>query len=218
MPRNGFRVSVLVGAVALMVAAGCGKRPPKAPPVEEPVPTVETPPPPPPKPKCEGLDEKCVGDTEAKMPAGSNGIITPPLGWHYAKESAASVAVSTEGDGVLGVAQADGKDPDKILAALTKLLDRFEITDVKLPALKPRLKKAQSTVPTGGVELSLWEVDKTRQGKEPKMKGNAGTLLVIVAPLSDSNIVVGAGFVSNTADPSRVSSIMDSLKTLRGKP
>jgi hypothetical protein len=152
------------------------------------------------------------------MPAGPNGLITPPLGWHYAKESAASVAVATEGDGVLGLAAAEGKDPDKILAALTKLLERFEITDVKIPMLKPRLKKAQSTVSAAGLELSLWEVDKTRQGKEPKMKGSAGTLLVIVAPISEGNVVVGAGFVSNTADPSRVSSIMDSLKTLRGKP
>lgn len=217
MPRNGFRVSVLFCAVALTVAAGCHKRPPKTPPPET-TPTVEEPPPPPPKPKCEALDEKCVGDTEAKMPAGPNGLITPPLGWHYAKESAASVAVATEGDGVLGLAAAEGKDPDKILAALTKLLERFEITDVKIPMLKPRLKKAQSTVSAAGLELSLWEVDKTRQGKEPKMKGSAGTLLVIVAPISEGNVVVGAGFVSNTADPSRVSSIMDSLKTLRGKP
>jgi hypothetical protein len=222
MARYGLRIAVLFVLSTLWVADCKPSKKAKAPDEAESSASAEPPPPAPeppkPKPKCESLDEKCVGESDSKLKIGSHGAwMRPPSGWTFAKEGDSAVAVPSSEDGVLGFVEGEGADPDKVVAALGPLLERLKIGNVKVPGLKPMLKKAQSEIEAANVKASLWEVDKKKNGgADPKLKDGVGTLLLVVAPAGSDRALVGAGFVLKTADPSRVKEIMDSIKTLRG--
>jgi hypothetical protein len=166
-------------------------------------------------PKCELLADNCLATTDTHLAVGSNGMsFQPPEGWAYAKHGDFSVAMDGEQDVVMGFTETDGPAPDKVIAAITPLLDELKITEVKVAVLKPRLSKPQSTIEAGGTPVHLWEVDKgAGQPGEPKMNGEAGKLLVVVAKF-DTQTVVGVSFMLKKADSSQGAAVGDSIKTL----
>lgn len=213
-----MRYLVLFASLAI---AGCTKPPPPAPPPapepvkEEPPP----PPPPPPPPKCESLDEKCAGTETTNLVVGDKAQVRPPVGWRYAREAKASVAVSDDGAGFLAFTLAAKDDPESVLAATNALLERLAVTDVKAPLLKTRLKKAQSTVNTSdGVVVKLWEIDReSHGGTDPKKDGKPGAALLAVSTVGGV-VVVGVGYVTKAGAGTHVPSIMTTMKSLRGAP
>jgi hypothetical protein len=167
------------------------------------------------RPKCEQLANNCLATTDTHLAVGSHGVtFQPPEAWAYAQHGDFSLAIDGEQDVVMGFTESEAAVPDKVIAALTPLLDELKITEVKLAALKPRLGKPQSTIDAGGTAVHLWEVDKgAGQPMEPKMNGEPGKLLVVVAKF-DTQVVVGASFMLKKADSSQGAAVGDSLKTL----
>jgi hypothetical protein len=130
-PSRSTIAALCIVASFVVVGLGCKKKPPKHP-APEPVEaaTAEpTPPPPPPKPKCESFDEKCKAEADTKVDIGTRGNVSIAEGWTYAKVGDAAVSMSPHDDALLVLVPADGPDPDKILAALTPVLDKYKMND-----------------------------------------------------------------------------------------
>jgi hypothetical protein len=189
-------------------------------PVQSEEPKVEEAPKPKPKPKakpkCESLEEKCVAAAETRLIIGSSKVtVQVPEGWTYAKQETLSVAVPPEEDVALAFVESESDQPDKLLEAITPLLDELKITGVKLQALKPRLKKAQATMEAGSAPVSIWEVDKASNGgADPKMQDEPGKLGVFVTTI-DGTVVVGAAFMQKKADAARGAATGQAVQTLR---
>jgi hypothetical protein len=213
--------AVACAALGLGLAA-CTKPPPPAapaPPPPKPVPiAIDTSQPAPPPPKCESLAEKCAAAADTKLDVGAKGAwFTPPLGWTYARETDRSIALSPDGNAALVLTLAPGTKPDEITTAVEGLLVRLEVQKIKLPSLKKRLDKPESTLPVDGQEVRLWEVDKRRQdGQNPEMKTKPGVALIALAPFADQPIVA-AGFVVKPEGEAHAATVMQSVQTLRAK-
>jgi hypothetical protein len=209
-------------ALSILLSACTTAKPPKRPPPPPPVEKVEEkapeppPPPPPPPPKCESLSESCKVEADRRLSmAGGTPSAVLPTGWTYAKEAEALVAMAPTEEAVMAVAKVSGTGDAAEQAAVAKLLERLAITDLKMPSLKQRWKKAQSTQDAGGVAVKLWEVDKQHQGSDPKRKDQPGVALVAVAPLASGPVVVLC-FVTRESKGGPVPLMMDAIKSLRG--
>jgi len=209
--------------VTWALAVACHRAPPAAPPPPPPAaPTAEpAPPPPPPPPKCESMEEGCkaAADTELAVPDAGLSFV-PPEGWLYARESGLSVAIAPGGTATLALAPAASDDRKAIVEVVDKLLKRLEIEKVNTKSMRNRLGKPDAKLESGKLTIQLWEIDKRRQnGKSPDLKGKGqGTLLLVVAPARDGQVVVGTGFVVQTDAESLAPVVMKSIQSLRSPP
>jgi hypothetical protein len=142
----------------------------------------------------------------------------PPEGWHYARQAASSVAVNAEGTALLVLSPR--AEPIDLPAAIEAMAGEHGISGFKAARLKRRLKKPQQTLSAGTGSVDLWEVDKSQQGGAPLSLGDKGngTLLVLLGKPSESQILVGIGFVVETAAETEAAKVMQSVQTLRGGP
>lgn len=224
--RNSGLFLSLVTALISVSLLGCGAEPKKRARTTEPTdvfspqPEKAEPPAPerPPEPKCISLKEKCTASATTRIKVGTHGVtVKIPEGWTYAKEEEFTLALPPEADVAVGFTDGESTDPDKIIASIAPLLERMKITNVKMPALKMRLRKPQSTLDANGSPVGIWEVDKTaNQGADPKIKDVAGKLVVVAAKL-DGSVVVGAAFMIGTADEARGAAAGQAIQTLRAK-
>jgi hypothetical protein len=173
------------------------------------------PPPPPPPPKCEDLAENCSANPETRLYVGDSGAwFTPPQGWHYARTAAGSIAVHPEGGAFMVLKPSP--DPSDFAPALEALVNEQGVTGFKVSKLKPRLKKAEQSLPAAEGTVDLWEVDQ----KEPLALGDkgTGTLLVLVGKPAPEHTLLGIGFVTEALAESDAPKIMQAVQTLRSKP
>lgn len=221
----GAKVAGAIGVHMLWLNLACHPgnhqiaQPLPAPPPPCPAPTTTTPPPPPPPPppKCESLDERCVSDAETQLAIGDNAAsFRPPIGWHYAKETEQSIAVSVDRKAWLTFTQVESETQQTLLNAVRQLVARLEVDKVRINFLRERLNKPQHKLDTSGVITRLWEVDKKSQfGAEPVINGDeGGTVLVAVVPLSADNVLVGTAFVTTPAGETYAPLVMQSVQSL----
>lgn len=212
------KLSIPLALIAVLATSACKHKqaPPPAAPVAPPASAQPLPPPPAPKPACESLDEKCQALPETELAIAQTGVsFHPPPSFTYAKEATASISFAPDGYAVLGFAQAASEDPDSVLATMSELFTRFEITKPKAQSLKSRLKKPDSLVPSDGATLKLWEIERKGIGTAPELKGKTGSLLLVVASFGD-RVIVGTGFVVKPEAEAQAQAIMASVQSLRG--
>lgn len=221
--------SVKNPAILLLLAAvlgGCRYCQPKAPPPPPPpapvaaAPAPPPPPPPPPPPKCESLEENCLGTDGSELPVGSQDtVLTPPIGWRYAKLPDRSVTENPDKTAVLVLATAGSPAPKDLIVVVRQLAEQQGIGDVNFTKLERRLKKPQQTVPSGNLQIKLWEVDKSQQGgKTPVLKDKGkGALLLLVSEATPGENVIGLGFVADAAAAEEPGRIMQAVQSLRAK-
>lgn len=179
----------------------------------------DEPAPPPPtvkkKPQCESFTDKCVARGGTRVPIGKSKItFQAPDGWSFIQGDFAIIRAAEE-DVVLGFVDGESEEPDQVISAATPLIQELNIIGFKDGALKPRLKKAQSTMEVGTSPVKIWEVDKTsNQNTELRMKGEPGNMVVFVANI-DGKVVVGVAFMQQKADASRGAAAGEAVQTLR---
>lgn len=167
------------------------------------------------KPQCESFTEKCVARGGTRVPIGKSKItFQAPDGWSFIQGDFAIIRAAEE-DVVLGFVDGESEEPDQVISAATPLIQELNIIGFKDTALKPRLKKAQSTMEVGTSPVKIWEVDKTsNQNTELRMKGEPGNMVVFVANI-DGKVVVGVAFMQQKADASRGAAAGEAVQTLR---
>ncbi len=205
MSRNAVRLFTVI-ALACMVLVACKKKPPKMPEPEPPKVEKQEPPAPPP-PKCESLDEKCVGAADKRVNIGEHGSFQPPEGWHYAKLENGSVAITEEQDAGIAFAHADGEESEKVFAALSPLLEQMGVTDVTADSFKKMMKKKPVVEDANGQKLNTWDTT-------CKFKGAAGMMLLAVAP-TDGGALVGAVAMKKDAAKDRGGRAREALLSVR---
>lgn len=203
--------------MALTLCLGCRKLPRAMPPAAPAQPQATGKPQEPSAPKCESLDAKCTAtaDTHCSI-TGSEAWFTPPPGWLYAEESTGAITQASDDLAAMAFAAANSDKPKDVAHTLDALLGRLHVTKVKTKKLEKRLKKPQSTVGAGDVQVRLWEVDKDKQGEPPELDGKKGALLVIVFVPAADRAFVGASFVVKPEAEDRAGAILESVKSLRG--
>lgn len=207
MSRYAVRFLTVI-ALACMLLVACKKKPPKMPEPEAEPPKVEKEePPPPPPPKCESLDEKCVGEADKRVEIGEHGSFQPPEGWHYAKTEQGSLALAEQQDAGIAFAHAEGAEADKVFAALGPMLEQMGVTDVTADSVKKMMKKKPVVEEANGLKLNTWDT-------ACKVKGDAGMLLLAVAPI-DAGALVGVVAMKKDAAKDRGGPARDSLLSVR---
>ena len=192
------------------LAASCAKTPqvpPVATPVAPTVPLVTAPP-----ARCEVIGEACVakGDTRARI-AQTSLDFAPVGGWRYAQGLLVTLAqLSSEGAGVaLSAHVPDAKDARKNAASRDATLSVLT-AQLGLAAMPTKLNwaKADMQRSAGDLKLKLW-------GARGKRAGADGSVLVITAPVSATQVLVGLAFVPDSDTSGAEQSILTSLDSIR---
>jgi hypothetical protein len=179
---------------------------PKPPPVV----AVEPAPPPPPPKKCNTLEDACVAGADTRLPIQASGwSLALPATWTYADDPVALVA-RTEG-GSLGVAVHETGDKKNPTGKRGETLDR--VTQ-KLGLAAPKKKivwppKPAKVLTVGTVKIELFQFTGFTKDQKP------GALLVFASKLSDTQSLLGVGFVleSDTHDADKaILACVDSLR------
>jgi hypothetical protein len=212
MTRCTWKMYGLFGAVLLL--AGCPRRSAHRPEPSAPVQAgPAAPEPKPPAPKCEKIEDGCVASEGVKVGVKDSGFtFAPPVGWAFAKEEALSVASTTTAAMAvtahdLGAAK---KEPQSRLAALDLLAAKMGVALPKKKLVWP--KKAHDVLETGGMKISLWQVEKLTRNKAK------GVLLVFWATPSGGQGITGAGFVSNDDATKADDAILGAVKSIGRAP
>jgi hypothetical protein len=210
---------VLAASAMCLFSTSCKQKPADGPQAEgpsAPEASPALPAPPTPKPGCESLDEHCQALPETDLDVPNSGArFRPPASWTYAKEGAFALAVAPDSQAVLAFTAASNAEPDTTLAALEQLFAKLMISGVKPAAIKARLKKPDTVLPSEGGELKLWELDRRHAGAKPELKGKPGSLLIVQATFG-TQVTVGAGFVVKPEAEAQAAPIMASVQSLRG--
>jgi hypothetical protein len=161
-----------------------------------------------------------MGSDVSELAVGSKDtILTPPPGWRYAKLPDRSVAENPDKTAVLVLATAGSLEPKDLITVVKQLAEQQGIEDINFGKLEGRLKKPQQTVPSGSIEIKLWEINKSQQGgKTPSLKEKGkGAALLLISEATPGESVVGLGFVVEAAAPEEPGRIMQAVQSLRAK-
>jgi len=214
--------TVTLALATLLMACGSAPKPkptPKpvvaAPKKPKPPDAFDKPTPPPAPPKCESLAEKCTADktTRARI-AEATVVFTPPQGWTYAQESAASVAQTSDDGPALAVAAFtaapdETKDPKKLDHRRDTLLQALgERLALKMPKAKVLWKKPDKTLTVGAYPVSLYQLEGA--GRLDKK----GPLLVFASPLAADVVLIGVGFVSDDDNTDADGAILAAIQSI----
>ncbi len=205
---------LLLVALALPVAVGCGSAS-----VSANVGTSETPPTdassepkdePPPKKKCESLAEKCEGEPGVRVRIANSGqSIVPAKGWMYAQEADGTIAQSGD-DGpafaAVGYETGDAKqDAANREAALETLAKKVGVT---LPKRKIAWNKPLDNKTLGELKIALGQAEGAARGDKK------GPILWFTGPLKDGKALVGLAFVPSDDSSDADVAIMESIDTI----
>jgi hypothetical protein len=197
----------LLGVLGVGLVAACKAPPPKPPP---PVAVVAPPPPPPPPKTCDTLEDACTAAADTRSPIQSSGwSLAPPPEWTYAHETAALLARTQSAS--LGVTIHETGDKK---TAAAKRVEALELVAHKLGLTAPKKKvvwprKPAKVLPVGDVKIALYQFSGFTQEQKP------GALLVFTSKLSDTQSLLGVGFVleSDTHDADKA--VLTSVESLR---
>lgn len=187
-------------------AGACAPPPKPLPPVATPEPT---PPPPPPK-SCDTMEDECKASADTRSPIQkSPWSLAPPPTWTYAHDADALVArTDTARVGVTLRENGDKKTANTKRAAALELVTRkLGLTAPKKTPAFPA--KPAKILPVGNLKIALYQFDGFTLEQKP------GALLVFTTKLTDTQSLLGVGFVleSDANDADRA--ILTCVESLR---
>lgn len=219
-----MRSTSVVQALAfplVALACACGSKPqPAASAPPAPSASVAVAPPLPP-PKCESLDEKCVGVTgERARVVLSRLSFQPPPGWAFAQEPEQTIATSGAARVAIAVYDAAPNEKDEKAAAknreaaLAKLFQRLSVTPPAKKAM-PWSAKPDKTTVAGALKISLWQIDGASADKlhAPIVLAHAK---IVGAPGVAG--VIAVGFVPDDDKGGSDGAILSAIDSLRDEP
>lgn len=189
----------------------CKSAPPKPPVV---VAAPEPPPAPPPPPKsCDTLDDECAAAADTRVPIqGSGWSLAPPPEWIYAHTPDALLA-KTDAASIGVTVHETGKKKKAAAAARAQTL--ADVTQ-KLGLTAPKKKLVWPAKPAKSLSVGDAKVALYQFGGFSKMD-KPGALLVFTTKLSETQSLLGVGFVleSDTHDADKA--ILACVESLRAE-